>query len=58
MKEILIDWLDCPDCGQKDALVKTEKGTSRKLYDGDKVMCLECGRDGEVETDGIDAWVI
>ena len=57
-KELLVDWLECPDCGKKDTLVKTEKGNRSRLYLGDKTICMECGKDGEIETDGENTWVV
>ena len=57
-RAIEIDWLDCPDCGKKDTIVYSEKGNRQRLYDGDKTVCLECGKEGEIETDGENAWVI
>lgn len=57
-KELLIDWLECPDCGKQDTLVKTERGNHSRLYLGDKTICMECGKDGEIETDGENAWVV
>lgn len=54
---IKIEWLgECPVCNGLDHLVKTEKGRSDILYDGDKVECIKCGHSGVIETDGVNAW--
>lgn len=58
MKTLKIDWLNqCVKCESHDHTVNTENGSSKWLYDGDKVTCNVCGHAGEIEADGEQAWV-
>ena len=50
MRKLIVLWLYCP-CGSSKIEVETEKGDELYLYYGDKVKCLVCGNEGEIETD-------
>lgn len=58
MNKILITtWLeDCTYCNHYEAFVRTN-GNPELLCDGDNVKCGACDHTGEIETDGINAWV-
>lgn len=59
MKTLTIPWLTCNNCDAdpQHVIVQTEKGNSKRLYDGDKAECAECGNQGLIETDGENARV-
>ncbi|WP_438334806.1 hypothetical protein [Edwardsiella tarda] len=52
MKVLRIKWAGyCPVCDSDELNVTTELGTSNFLYDGDDVVCSECGKKGEIDCD-------
>lgn len=56
-KILIITWLEnCNKCNHYEVFVKT-KGNQELLYEGDTVKCGACDHIGEIETDGINAWV-
>lgn len=57
MKNFVVPWLDCA-CGSNNIEVESEKGDELYLYNGDKTLCLDCGRKGEIETDDNCAYVV
>ncbi|XKX17505.1 hypothetical protein MVUOKPPV_CDS0108 [Klebsiella phage phi1_175008] len=57
MKNFVVSWLNC-DCGSHNIQVTSEKGNELYLYYGDKVKCLVCGNEGEIETDDCCAYAV
>ncbi|MFR9677533.1 Lar family restriction alleviation protein [Acinetobacter sp. SEK570] len=50
MKTVIVDWLgSCPHCGCNQAIVGTELGSEKFLYEDDVVKCKQCSLSGIVE---------
>ncbi|WP_038342263.1 hypothetical protein [Acinetobacter sp. A47] len=50
MRKVNVDWLgSCPRCGCNKAIVETEMGNEKFLYEDDIIKCNECGLKGVVE---------
>ncbi len=51
-------WLnECHKCGSIKNQIETEKGNEDILFEGDKVLCTDCGNKGSIWADGENAWV-
>lgn len=57
MRKFVVPWLDCI-CTSHNIEVNSEKGDELYLYYGDKLKCLDCGRNGEIETDDCCAYAV
>lgn len=57
MRKFIVPWLDCP-CKSHNVQVESEKGDELYLYYGDEVKCLDCGREGSIETDDCCAYAV
>lgn len=50
MKKVIVDWLgSCPRCGCNQAIVWTELGNEKFLYEDDVIKCKECSLIGLVD---------
>lgn len=50
MRKVNVDWLgSCPRCGCNHAVVCTELGSDKILYEDDAIKCRDCGLVGLVE---------
>lgn len=38
-----INWGECDECGSDDISVNTTCKIDQNVYDGDSVICIECG---------------
>lgn len=53
-----VDWLHkCPNCNNRTIRVTGWTTTPEALWAGDKAVCSKCGRKGEIDADGDNAWV-